>query len=209
MQAARYSLLNNDLYKRTYGGPLEKCLGLNQTHRILEKVHKDHCGAHSGARALVRCLIRVGGSRSVRPSARTRGNRHHMENIICRFSLPKEISCDNRPQFTGKTATEFFKKWHIKRILSTTYHPAGNGQAESSNKSILNNMKKKLEETKGLWPEILSEVLWAHRTTPKTSIGATPYSLVYEIEAIISVKVREPSLRYFHDIGTSNDESSG
>ncbi|XP_019248835.1 PREDICTED: uncharacterized protein LOC109228114 [Nicotiana attenuata] len=65
-------------------------------------------------------------------------------------SLPKEISCDNGPQFTGKNVVEFFEKWHIQRILSTPYHPIGNGQAESSNKSIVNIMKKKLGNAKGL-----------------------------------------------------------
>ncbi|XP_019266579.1 PREDICTED: uncharacterized protein LOC109244008 [Nicotiana attenuata] len=52
--------LHNDLYKRTYGGPLVKCLGPNQTQRVLEEVHEGHCGTHSGDRVLVRCLIRAG-----------------------------------------------------------------------------------------------------------------------------------------------------
>lgn len=60
MQAARYSIIHNDLYKRTYGGPLEKCLGPNQTRRVLEEVHEGHCETHSGNRALVRGLIRAG-----------------------------------------------------------------------------------------------------------------------------------------------------
>uniref|UniRef100_A0A1U7YCV1 Uncharacterized protein LOC104247584 n=1 Tax=Nicotiana sylvestris TaxID=4096 RepID=A0A1U7YCV1_NICSY len=129
------------------------------------------------------------------------------KNIICRFSIHNEISCDNGPQFIGKKTTEFFKKWHIKRILSMSYHPAGNGQAESSNKTILNILKKKLEDAKGLWPELLLEVLWAYRTMPKTSTGETPYSLVYGTDAVIPVEVGEPSLRYSNEIGPSNDES--
>lgn len=129
------------------------------------------------------------------------------KNTICRCGLPNEISCDNGPQFTGKKTVEFLMKWNIKRILSNLYHPAGNGQAESSNKSILNIMKKKLEGAKGLWQEILLEVLWAYRTTPKTSTRETPYSLVHETKAIIPVEVREPILRYSYESSTSNDES--
>nr|XP_009781191.1 PREDICTED: uncharacterized protein LOC104230152 [Nicotiana sylvestris] len=106
----------------------------------------------------------------------------------------------------GKKIVEFFEKWHIGRILSTLYHIAGNGQAESSNKSILNIMKKNIEDAKGLWPKILPEVLWAYRTTPKTSTGETPYSLVYGTKAVIPVEVGEPSLRYSHESSTSNDE---
>nr|XP_033508458.1 uncharacterized protein LOC117273386 [Nicotiana tomentosiformis] len=60
IQAARYNIIHNDLYKRIYDGPLAKCLGPNQTRRVLEEVHEGHCGAHSGNRALVKCLIRAG-----------------------------------------------------------------------------------------------------------------------------------------------------
>ncbi|XP_019228075.1 PREDICTED: uncharacterized protein LOC109209286 [Nicotiana attenuata] len=60
VQAARYSLINHDLYKRTFGGPLAKCLGPHQTRQVLEEVHEGHCGAHTGNRAVVRCLIRAG-----------------------------------------------------------------------------------------------------------------------------------------------------
>nr|XP_009804201.1 PREDICTED: uncharacterized protein LOC104249466 [Nicotiana sylvestris] len=60
VQAARYSLINGDLYKRMFGAPLAKCLGPHQTRQVLEEVHEGHCGAHMGNRTLVRCLIRVG-----------------------------------------------------------------------------------------------------------------------------------------------------
>ncbi|XP_075096454.1 uncharacterized protein LOC142174540 [Nicotiana tabacum] len=145
--------------------------------------------------------------RYIHSDTRAGGHRLHMENIICRFGIPKEISCDNGPQFIGKRTTKFFEKWYIKRILSTPYHRAANGQAESSNKVILNILKKKLEEAKGLWPELLPEVLWAYRTTPKPSIRETPYSLVYETDVVIPVEVGEPSLRYSNESATCNDES--
>nr|XP_009785389.1 PREDICTED: uncharacterized protein LOC104233660 [Nicotiana sylvestris]XP_016504969.1 PREDICTED: uncharacterized protein LOC107822895 [Nicotiana tabacum] len=87
------------------------------------------------------------------------------------------------------------------------YHPAGNGQAESSNKTILNILKKKFEDAKGLWPELLPEVLWAYHTTPKTNTGEIQYSLAYGTDAVIRVEVGEPSLRYSNESGSSNDES--
>nr|XP_009801793.1 PREDICTED: uncharacterized protein LOC104247466 [Nicotiana sylvestris] len=80
-------------------------------------------------------------------------------------------------------------------------------QDESSNKTILNILKKKLEEAKGLWPELLPEVLWAYRTTPKTSTGETLYSLVYGTDSMIPVEVREPSLRYSNESRPSNEKN--
>ncbi|XP_075102083.1 uncharacterized protein LOC142177429 [Nicotiana tabacum] len=136
---------------------------------------------------------------------RFRKTKRKLKNSGCR--QPVTACCDNGPQFVGKRATEFFEKWRIKRILSTPYHPSANGQAESSNKVILNILKKKLEEAKGLLPERLPEVLWAYRTMPKTSTGEMPYSLVYGTDAVIPIEVGDPSLRYSNESGTGNDES--
>ncbi|XP_070018990.1 uncharacterized protein [Nicotiana sylvestris] len=71
------------------------------------------------------------------------------EYHMSRFGVPKEIVCDNGPQFIGAQITESFQSWQIKRITSTPYHPVGNGQAESMNKVIINNLKKRLKESKG------------------------------------------------------------
>ncbi|XP_070042449.1 uncharacterized protein [Nicotiana tomentosiformis] len=68
-------------------------------------------------------------------------------------------------------------------------------------------MKKKLEDAKGQWLEILPEVLWAYRTMPETSTGETPYSSVYGTNAVKPVEVGEPSIRYFRESGPQNDDN--
>nr|XP_009616293.1 uncharacterized protein LOC104108861 [Nicotiana tomentosiformis]XP_016513227.1 PREDICTED: uncharacterized protein LOC107830239 [Nicotiana tabacum] len=129
------------------------------------------------------------------------------ENIICRFGIPKEIACDNKPQFIGAKVTKFFEDLKIKRITSSLYHPSANGQADSTNKTIVQNLKKRLEATKGRWPEELPGVLWAYRTTVKSSTGETLFSLVYGAEYLIPVEVGEPTLRYSHTNEESNSEA--
>ncbi|XP_075085101.1 uncharacterized protein LOC142168332 [Nicotiana tabacum] len=81
-----------------------------------------------------------------------------------------------------------------------------NGQAESTNKIIINNLKKRLEKSKGNWPEEFPGVLWAYRTTTKTAMGETPFSLVYGSEALIPVEIGEPSTRFTLATEESNDE---
>nr|XP_009784896.1 PREDICTED: uncharacterized protein LOC104233230 [Nicotiana sylvestris] len=102
--------------------------------------------------------------------------------------------------------TEVFQSWQIKRITSMPYHLVGNGQVESMNKVIINNLKKRLEESKGNWPKVLPGVFWAYRTTSKTSTGKTPFSLVYGAEALILVEIGEPSTRYTQATDESNEE---
>ena len=58
---------------------------------------------------------------------------------------------------------------------STLAYPQGNGQAEAVNKVIVNGLKKRLDDAKGKLVEDLSHVFWTYRTTPRRSIGETPF----------------------------------
>ncbi|XP_076882857.1 uncharacterized protein LOC143531447 [Bidens hawaiensis] len=80
-------------------------------------------------------------------------------------------------------------------ITSTPIHPQANGQVESSNKIITNNLKKKLGAKKGKWVEEISFVLWANRTTPKNAIGQTSFSMVFGTEAVILAEMVSPTSR--------------
>ncbi|XP_070049636.1 uncharacterized protein [Nicotiana tomentosiformis] len=124
-----------------------------------------------------------------------------------RFRIPKEIACDNGPQFIGAKVTKFLEDLKIKRITSSPYHPSTNDQAESTNKVNIQNLKKRLEAAKGKWPEELPGVLWTYRTTAKSSTGETPFSLMYVAKALIPVEVGKPTLRYSQKNKESNNEA--
>ncbi|XP_070005518.1 uncharacterized protein [Nicotiana sylvestris] len=96
--------------------------------------------------------------------------------------------------------------WQIKRIISKPYHPVANGQAESTNKVIINNLKKRLEESNGKWPDVLPRVLWAYRNKAKTNTGEIPFSLIYGAEALIPVEIGKTSTRYTQATEESNEE---
>ena len=53
-----------------------------------------------------------------------------------------------------------------------------------TNRTIVNGIKKKLDKVKGKWPEVLEEVLWAYRVTPREATGKSPYELTYEMSAV-------------------------
>ena len=128
------------------------------------------------------------------------------KNIITRFGIPSEIICDNGSQFISKKTVDYCSRWGIKLITATPVHPQANGQAESSNKIIINNLKRRLEDKKGRWAEELPLVLWADRTTPKVATGQTPYSLVFGTEAVIPAEVVIPTARY--GLATPNDNAN-
>ena len=59
----------------------------------------------------------------------------------------------------------------------------------------MDTLKKKLDKYKGKWVDELSSVLWAYRTTPRSSTGESPFSLCYGTEAIIPTEIAHPTLR--------------
>ena len=69
-------------------------------------------------------------------------------NILSRFGCPRKIITDNVAAFKSKRMVDFFHKYHITIGNSTAYYPQGNGLDESSNKSLVNIIKKLLEEKK-------------------------------------------------------------
>jgi len=69
-------------------------------------------------------------------------------NILSRFGCPEKIITDNVAAFKSKKLINFCSKYHITLGHSTAYYPQDNGLAESSNKSLINIIKKLLEENK-------------------------------------------------------------
>ncbi|KAK0570471.1 hypothetical protein LWI29_001714 [Acer saccharum] len=110
------------------------------------------------------------------------------KNIIYRFGVPWEIITDNGSQFISYDCKNFCDKYGIKLSFSTPRYPQANVQAESTNKTIVNTLKKRLEAEKGKWMEKLPEILWSYRTTPRQSTRETPFSLVYGSEAVIPIE---------------------
>ncbi|XP_075088446.1 uncharacterized protein LOC142170437 [Nicotiana tabacum] len=84
---------------------------------------------------------------------------------------------------------------------------SANGQAESTNKVILQNHKRKLEYAKGKWPDELLGFLWSYRTTANSSMGQTPFLTIYGSEALILVEVGELTLTFFRAHEEANYEA--
>ncbi|XP_075107131.1 uncharacterized protein LOC142180103 [Nicotiana tabacum] len=78
---------------------------------------------------------------------------------------------------------------------------------DSTNKVIIQNLKKKLEDANGKLLDELPSVLWAYRTTSKSSTGEIPFLLVYGSEALIPVAVGEPTLRFSRANEEANNEA--
>ncbi|KAI3448580.1 hypothetical protein Pfo_005245 [Paulownia fortunei] len=90
-------------------------------------------------------------------------------SIVCRYG--------------GKKIQSWCAEMKIKQHFTSVAHPQANGQVEVTNRIILQGIKTRLDRSGGGWVDELDSVLWAYRTTPRTTTGETPFSLVYGAEA--------------------------
>ncbi|KAK0578575.1 hypothetical protein LWI29_012719 [Acer saccharum] len=222
-KAAKFCILYDKLYKKSFTGPYLRCVTPREAYDVLKSLHQEECGNHSGARSLSNRAITAG---YYWPTMRVDSQNHvkacdkcqrfapmsHLppgmlnsisapwpfmkwgmdivgklpaapggvvymlvltdyftkwvevgayqqvrdievrdfiwKNIICRFGVPKEIVTDNGSQFISFDFRNFCDKYAIKLSFSTPRYPQANGQAESTNKTIVNTLKKRLEAEK-------------------------------------------------------------
>ena len=106
------------------------------------------------------------------------------DHIMTRFGVPISLVFVNATYFSSIILTAFSHEKGIKLHYFANYYPQGNGLAESSNKNLIRILKKTMIENQKSWHSALPNALWADRVTPKTSLGVSPYTLVYGKEAI-------------------------
>ena len=61
---------------------------------------------------------------------------------------------------------DYFTKWVEVEAMAKIIVERVNGQAKYVNKILLKGLKKKLDDVKCLWAELLHEILWSYYTTP-------------------------------------------
>ena len=120
------------------------------------------------------------------------------KSIVSWFSLPRVIITDNGRQFDNQKFEDFYTQHHIQHRLTLVGHPQANGEAEITNRIILHGLKTCLNNAKGLWAKELNSVLWAYRTTPRTTTGESPFNLTYGSEAVLPVEITLQSFRIDH-----------
>ncbi|XP_075633862.1 uncharacterized protein LOC142606386 [Castanea sativa] len=59
-RAARFTILNDTLYKRGFSSPYLKCIDEEEAKYVLHEIHEGICGDHAGPRSLVSKVIRTG-----------------------------------------------------------------------------------------------------------------------------------------------------
>ncbi|KAG8493347.1 hypothetical protein CXB51_010679 [Gossypium anomalum] len=119
------------------------------------------------------------------------------KEIICRYGMPKRIISDNALNLNNRTIVEVCSQFKIKHHNSSPYRPKMNGAVKAANKNIKKIVGKMSDRD---WHEKLPFALLAYQTSIRISTGATLFSLVYGMDAVLPIEVEIPSLRILSEI---------
>ncbi|XP_070669509.1 uncharacterized protein [Malus domestica] len=91
-------------------------------------------------------------------------------------------------------------------IQSNPYYPQSNGQAESSNKILVNIIKRMVTNSQEKWHEKLGNTLWAYRTSKRAGTWTTPYVLTFGQDAVFPMEINVSSVRIQNQFGLHSEE---
>nr|GFB09707.1 reverse transcriptase domain-containing protein [Tanacetum cinerariifolium] len=103
-----------------------------------------------------------------------------LKSLFSRFGTPKAIINDRGTHFCNDQFSRVMAKYEVTHRLSTAYHPQTSRQVEVTNRGLKRILERTVGENRASWSDKLEDALWASRTAFKTSIGCTPYRLVYD-----------------------------
>ena len=110
-------------------------------------------------------------------------------HIICLYGVPHELISDIGVHFRGEVDM-LISEYYIQQHKSSMYMTHTNRAVEAGNNNIKRILRKMVETSRDR-SEKLHFVLWDYRT----STGATPYSLVYGMVAVLSIEIEMGSFR--------------
>ncbi|CAM8895806.1 unnamed protein product [Rhodiola kirilowii] len=109
--------------------------------------------------------------------------------IFPRFGVPRTVISDGGSHFKEKHFEALLRKYGVSHKVATPYHPQTSGQVEISNREIKAILEKTVGSSRKDWSAKLDDALWAYRTAFKTSIGISPYRLIYGKSCHLPVKL--------------------
>ncbi|KGG51072.1 hypothetical protein DI09_469p10, partial [Mitosporidium daphniae] len=110
-----------------------------------------------------------------------------VERIILHHGPPKAIITDRGSNFTSELFSALCRALNIKRMKTTAYHPQTNGQTERFNKTVVEMIRKYLENGFERWEDILGPVVFAYNNSVHSSTLETPYFLNHGRDPVMPI----------------------
>jgi transposase InsO family protein len=118
------------------------------------------------------------------------------KKIILRFDIPRTLTIDQGNSFMSREVRDFAESYKIKLFNSSSYYTQANGQAESSNRTLISHTKKKISDHPTNWHKILSEAIWDHIISKHRATKVSPFELVCGHEVVLPVEISLNAIRF-------------
>ena len=120
-------------------------------------------------------------------------SRFLFEDVVCRHGIFRKLIVDGGPENKDLTMA-LAKRYGIKRVLISAYHPQSNGMIERGHRPLVDSLSKLVNGAqRRSWVVCLPVVLWADRTTVRASTGITPYEFEYASRPVLPIELQYPT----------------
>ena len=110
-----------------------------------------------------------------------------LNNVVCRFGLPKSIVSDRDTKFTSDFWTELMSFLDTELMLSSAYHPETDGQTERMNQTLQVMIRHYITPDLFTWDLYLERLELAYNTSKHASAKHSPFYLNHGREAASTI----------------------
>ena len=111
------------------------------------------------------------------------------EHVICRHGVPAVVVSDNGTEFDG-VFDILTKKYGIKRIRTSPWHPQANGIVERLHGFMRGSIAAMSSADQTQWHHLLPVTAFAYRSTPLARLRLTPFFLMHGREPVLPGELR-------------------
>ncbi|XP_049267363.1 uncharacterized protein LOC125756539 [Rhipicephalus sanguineus] len=113
------------------------------------------------------------------PSIETERVAEALLEMFSRVGVPREIISDRGTSFLSRLMKELSRLLSFTQLPTTPYHPMANGLVERFNGTLKQMIRRMCQESPKKWDRYLAPLLFAYREVPQSSLGFSPFDLLY------------------------------
>ncbi|KAA8491610.1 Retrovirus-related Pol polyprotein from transposon [Porphyridium purpureum] len=98
---------------------------------------------------------------------------------IFQFGAPERLLSDNGTAFTGEVITALSAILGIKKVFTSSLHPAGNGTVERMNRTLLSQIRAQVLTDDREWDRHLAASTYAYNVSIHDTTGVSPFEAMY------------------------------
>ena len=113
----------------------------------------------------------------------------YYKEIFRLHGLPLRFVSDRGSQFAADLTTNLLARLGIKTNLTTSYHPAANGQTERANQEVEKYLRLYCNYRQDDWSEHLAMAEFVINSRTHSAIGMSPFELLYGYLPLFNIPV--------------------